>query len=549
MKKANHYSHILKNLRSYLGLALVGVFTISCEKFVDINDDPNNPTEPTLNLLLPATQLSLVGHFSGSSATGGLNGGATTVSQHVASGNLNRWSQTGNTFSTPWAGFYTETIPDLETIISVGTEQEEWGYVAIAKLQKAYLYSIMVDVWGDIPYSQAGGGYPNPAFENGQEIYDSLFDLIDEGLSDIGKGFSVTSSADLFFQGSAEKWSRMGKSLKLKLLNQIRLVDAVRAETGIKALIADADGLIDDNRHDFTFQYGTTVSPNARHPWFVSWYNTGRGGYVSMPLIDRLKAQDDPRLRYYIFRMDERRGLANSTNGEGYYGRYPGDGTASPADLNTRAIVGIYPAGGLYDNGTIPSLTEQHVYLNNDGAVSGTTNNSFKVALFTNGDGNGAGILPLITNFMVKFIRAEAALTLNTGEDAKQLLKDGVEAHLTLVNAVSASNGGQTIPPANINGFVYRIGEQFDAADAAGKMELLMMQKWIALYGNGVEAYNDYRRTGLPELADLLAPLDEYPMRFYYSETELTSNETVIAIRDEFQRKQQFTPVFWDVND
>lgn len=514
----------------------------SCNKFLDINDDPNNPTAPMLNLILPATQLTLAGDFTT------LNSGGSAVGQHMASGTLNRWSQTGTSFSGAWSAYYTGALPDLETIIKVGTEEGQWGYVAIAKLEKAYLYSIMVDVWGDIPYSEAGGDFPNPVLDNGQDIYERLFVLIDEALADMDKGFNVAPAADIFYQGSRSNWERFGNSLKLKLYNQIRLVDPNRSATAIRGLISSGAPLIEHNNQDFTFQYGVSVAPNSRHPWFVSWYNTGRGGYVSMPLIDRLKAQDDPRLRYYVFRMDEVRGLANSTNGEGYYGRYPGDGTASPADLNTRAIVGIYPAAGLYDNGMIPSLTSENVYLNNDGAVTGTTNNSFKIALFTNGDGTGAGILPFLTNFMVKFIRAEAALMLNTGEDARQLLLDGVEAHLNVVNAVSASNGGQTIPAAHITGFVNRIGQQFDAADADGKMALLMMQKWIALYGNGVEAYTDYRRTGLPVLEELLAPLDEFPMRFFYSETELTSNETLIPIRDELQRAQQFTPVFWDVN-
>lgn len=545
-----HQANTINSFKNYIGILLAGVLMSGCSKFVDINDDPNNPTEATLSLLLPATQLSIAGNFSSGSTSGntGINGASSTVSQYFSSGNLNRWNQTGGMFSSPWEGFYTAAIPDLETIIRVGTETGEWGYVAIAKLEKAYLYSILVDLWGDVPYSEAGGEFPNPTFDSGAEIYDSLFGLIDEALADMDQGFNVTPSADIFYQGARENWTRMANSLKLKLFNQIRLVDADRAASGIANLISSGAPLIEDNGQDFTFQYGTTISPNARHPWFTEWYNTGRGGYVSMSLIDRLKAQDDPRLRYYIFRQNERVGLANSMNGEGYYGRYPGDGTASPADLNTRAIVGIYPAAGLYDNGMIPSLTSSNVYLNNDGAVTGTTNNSFKIALFTNGDGTGAGILPLITNFMVKFVRAEAALTLGTGEDAKQLLMDGVTAHLELVNDVSGSNGGQTIPAASITGFVDRIGQQFDAATADGKLALLMMQKWIALFGNGVEAYNDYRRTGLPVLEDLLAPLDEYPMRFYYSETELTSNETVIANRDEIQRAQQFTPVFWDVN-
>jgi hypothetical protein len=544
MKKYSIYFHKIK---AGFGLVLAALFMAGCSSFVDINDDPNNPTTPTLSLLLPATQLSLAGYFSGAGSGSGINGPASTVSQHFASGTLNRWNQTGTSFSTPWEGFYTGTIPDLETIIRVGSEQNEWGYVAIAKLQKAYLYSIMVDVWGDIPYSEAGGDVANPRFDSGESVYEALFALIDEALTDMQKGFNVASSADIFYHGSSESWTRMANSLKLKLYNQIRLVDPAGAAAGITAIIEGGVPLIDDNSHDFTFQYGTTVSPNARHPWFVDWYNTGRGGYVSMTLVDRLKAQDDPRLRFYVFRQNERVGLANSMNGEGYYGRYPGDGTASPADLNTRAIVGIYPAGGLYDNGRIPSLTPSNVYLNNEGAVTGTTNNSFKIALFTNGDGTGAGILPMVTNFMVNFIRAEAALTLNTGEDARQLLLKGVAAHLQLVNSVSAANGGPGMPDHTIDGFTERIGKQFDAANADGKLRLLLMQKWIALYGNGVEAYNDYRRTGLPALEDLLAPLDEYPMRFYYSETELTSNETVISDRDVIQRAQQFTPVFWDI--
>jgi len=525
-----------------LSLALWSLITAGCSRFVDINDDPNNPTKPQLELLLPSTQLTLAGYFNQ------LNLGAASVTQHFASGSLNRYNQNGTNFATSWSGYYTGTVPDLNTIIESGTESGNWGYVAIAKIEKAYLFSFMVDLWGDIPYSEAGGSAPHPAFEKGEGIYEKLFDLIDEALADMNNGFNVNPASDIFFQGSREGWVRVANSLKLKLLNQIRLVDPERAATGIVGLINSGVPLIESNSQDFTFRYGSTTAPEARHPWYTNWYNTTRSGYISMPLVDRLKAQDDPRLRYYIFRMDEHRGLANSTNGEGYYGRYPGDGTASPADQNTKAIVGIYPAAGLYDNGMIPSLTSDHIYLNNDGAVTGTTNNSFKIALFTAGDGTGAGITPFITNFMVKFIRAEAALTLGTGENARQLLMDGVTAHLQLVNEVAAGNGGQTIPEASITGFVNRIGNQYDAADAQGKLALLMMQKWIALYGNSVESYTDYRRTGLPQLENLLAPLDEFPMRFYYSETELTSNETVIGNRDQIQRAQQTTPVFWDID-
>ena len=528
-----------KNLKQSVLLVLLFLAS-SCSDFVDINDDPNNPTHPTLSLLLPSTQMSLASYFNA------VNGGGSAVMQHFASGTLNRWNQTGTSFSTAWSGFYTATIPDLETVIREGTAQEAWGYVAIAKLQKAYLYSIMVDLWGDVPYSQAVTENANPVLDKGADIYTSLFALIDEALVDMDKNFTIASGADIFYQGSKVSWQRMANSLKLKMFNQIRLSDPAKAEAGIKALILNGGLLISDNAQDFVFQYGTNVTPNARHPWYVSWYGASRGGYVSMPLVNNLKDSDDPRLRYYVFRQNANVGLANSMNGEGYYGREPGDGAASPADANTRALIGIYPAGGLYDNGTIRTLTAANVYLNNTGAVSTSTSNSFKIPLSTSGDGTGAGILPLITNAMIKFIRAEAALTMGTGEDAAQLLSDAVTAHLNSVSTLAGKNKGTTLPAATITGFASKIKTQFAAANDAGKMQLLMTQKWIALFGNGVESYNDFRRTGLPRLGDLVSPLDVFPMRFYYSETELTSNETLINDRETIQRAQQTTPVFWD---
>lgn len=515
-------------------LALLVLAVSSCDSFIDINKDPNNPTEPQLNLLLPATQLSIVGNFNG------INRGASNVVQHRASGSLNRYDQTGTTFQATWLGYYTQAVPDLETIIAAGTQQGQWGYVAVAKIQKAYLYSIMVDLWGNVPYSEAALA-ANPTFDEGSVIYDQLFALLDEAVADMGKGFVVSASADIFYQGSQAKWLRLANSIKLKMYLNMRLIDPNGAREGIVAILSSGN-YIQANSDDFTFKFGTNTAPDVRHPWYSSGYSPGRDGYVSMVLIDRLKAQDDPRLRYYIFRLNEKAGLANSQTGEGYYGRYPGDGAASPADQNTRAIVGVYPGAGLYDNGMIPSIDSSGEYLNNVGAVTGTTANSFKIALFANGDGTGAGIQPLVTNFMMLFARAEAALTLNTGEDAEALLKQAVSAQLDLINTLSPAF---PISAATKLGFIERLGEQYATADAEGKLALVMMQKWIALYGNGVEAYNDYRRTGLPLLEDLVSPLDVFPERFYYSETELTSNTSVIDTREQLQRDQQIVPVFW----
>lgn len=515
----------------------------SCKKFVDVNEDPNNPTSPQLTLLLPSTQISMVANMDQ------LNSGTSTFMQHTISSNsLSRYQQTGTSFDDSWDGFYSVTLKDIETIISSGTEQQQWGYVAIAKLEKAYLYSLMVDMWGDIPFSKASmaeQGVDSAPFEKGEEIYNQLFMLIEDALADMekvsGSNLLTSGGTDVFYGGAKASWIAMANSLKLKLYNQIRLVEPSEATAAIASLTANPSTLIggttNTNSTDFIFKFGTSTSPYNRHPWYNSEYRSGKSFYMSQSLILRLFNGDDPRLRYYIFRQNATAGLNNSTNSNGYYGRLPGDPTASPADQTRRSTFGIYPAGGLYDNAIINNLPASNQFL-----VNPSTPGTLKTV--TVNDGTGAGVMPLITNAMVKFIRAEAALTLGTESSAaaRQNFLDGITANLNSIGTIT----GVALPSSTITGFVAKLASQYDAADAAGKLDLVMTQKYIASYGNGMEAYNDYRRTGLPLLHELSAPLNQFPLRLYYSDTELSTNTTVIDQASEIQTAQQITPVFWD---
>lgn len=509
----------------------------SCKKFVDINNDPNNPTTAQLNLLLPSTQVSMVANMYQ------VNSGTSTFVQHtIFSSNLSRFQQTGTSFDDSWNGFYSQTLNDIETIITNGTTQEQWGYVAIAKMEKAYVYSLMVDLWGSIPFTEAEQGQNNrsPAFDDGAQVYDKLFALLDEATADANKVTAATlvpATADVMYKGVKDSWLKMANALKLKMYNQIRLTDPEKAATGIKNLISNSGALINSNNTDFTFRFGASQNPNNRHPWHRVDYQSAKTFYISQSLTDMLFDNDDPRLRYYIYRQNATAGLNNSSNSNGYYGRNPGDGTSVPADQTRRSTFGIYPAAGLYDNAPINNLPATHVFLTNTGATT-----ALKTVNVT--DGTGAGIMPLITNAMVKFIRAEAALTLNTGDDARQNFLEGVMASLTSISSFAVSNGGVAIP--NITAFVNKLAQQYDAANAAGKLNLVMTQKYIASYGNGIESYNDIRRTGLPVLRELLSPLNTYPLRLYYSEAELTTNTTISSKASELQTAQQVTPVFWD---
>lgn len=401
----------------------------------------------------------------------------------------------------------------------------------------------MVDMWGSIPFSDASLGQENrnPSLEDGAAIYDKVFLLIDEAVADANKVSSanlIPATSDVIYKGSKDLWIRMANSLKLKLYDQVRLTDAAKATAGIKSLITAP--LINSNSSDFTFKFGSSQNPNNRHPWHRSEYQGAKTFYISQSFVDLLFNRDDPRLRYFMYRQNATAGLNNSTNSNGYYGRNPGDGTSVPADQNRRSTFGIYPAGGLYDNSPINNLSASNVFLNNTAATS-----ALKVVTVT--DGTGAGVMPMITSSMVNFIRAEAALTLNTGDDARQNFKDGVTANLNSVSAFAVANGAVAIPATSITGFVNKLVEQYDATtDNTQKLQMIMTEKYIALYGNGMESYNDYRRTGLPQMRELLSPLNTFPLRLYYSQSELSSNTSISENASQIQTVQQTTPVFWD---
>ncbi len=515
------------------------IIAASCSKFVDINTDPNNPTTPVLELLLPATQVSMVGSLRD------VNQGASILTQQLYTSNTSRNFQDGTDYQQSWNALYTQVLNDLEIVIREGTSQQRWDYVAIAKLQKAYIYSIMVDLWGDIPYTEASQGdvVSDPVFEEGAVIYDKLFALIDDALADANKGaFAILpSTADIIYKGDKNAWIRMGNTLKLKLFNQIRIAQRDRAIAGINALLTANAPLITTNAQDFSFRFGSTETPANRHPWHRTEYQAGKSYYMSQAFMERLFSTDDPRLRYYFYRQTPNYTVGFTPTGNGYFGRYTGDAAASPNDNALKATVGVYPAGGLYDNSPINNLTATNTFVTNAGATS-------VPKVVTNTDGTGAGVFPLMTNAMVKFMLAETALTLGTPGDARQLMQEGITAHLNSVNTISSTSGNSApaIPAATITAFATNRASQYDAADAAGKLGVVMTQKYIALYGNGIEAYNDYRRTGLPALPAPIAPLNTFPLRLAYSITELSTNANISGKADQVQTAQQTTPVFWD---
>jgi hypothetical protein len=160
-----------------------------------------------------------------------------------------------------------------------------------------------------------------------------------------------------------------------------------------------------------------------------------------------------------------------------------------------------------------------------------------------------------MTRSFVNFMLAEAALTLGTSGDARAYLKTAVENSFADVRAfalasteaakITAFETERSINWNNsVTAYVNKVLEDYDAANADGKMNIIATEYWVALFGNGIEAYNLYRRTGKPSPQQ--PGLDPNPgpfVRSYYY-----PNNYIVNNRNAVQKANATVQVFWDTN-
>jgi hypothetical protein len=503
-------------------IVFAAIIFMSCEKdFLDINDDPNNPLDASLELLLPSAQLDMAGAMG--TASGGLSQITMSYMHQTVqrSSGQNDYAIQGVDFgvTAPWLTIYSRSLADIEIIIRKSEEQEAFPYLGIAQIMKAYIYSILVDVYGDVPFSEAHKA-PEillPKYDQGEEIYPQLFALIDAGIANLeAESIFEVGEEDVIYQGDADLWIKFAKSLKLKMYNQIREVQDVSVE--VTALLDEGD-LISDGSEDFELDYGTSVGPDNRNPGYVQEWAPGTANYYVNPYFYETMANlntfnhrnyggeidtEDPRIPYYFYNQIGVVSDAaspenpctycygyNDPNTNTFVVKVPeleGTGVLMifPFSLNidpnegfgqasSQTVLGLYPLGGKFDDG--------------EGGAA-----SF--------DGNPQVQQRLLTHYAVKFIEAELYQTGVATGDAAAAFEDAMYASFDKVNEIAESVGAPEIAEEDIDAYIAAVLAAYDAASDEEKLEHIMTQKWIASFGWGVDAYTDFRRTGYPVLYD-----------------------------------------------
>jgi hypothetical protein len=529
------------------GLTALILVASGCEKnFLDINVDPNNPAHVTLGQLLTSSEVNMVNSFGIGNA--GLSTPASIlVHQTVQRGSVDAYNVTGEDFQiqTAWQNLYSGALEDLKGIIDDGTTTGDHPYVGVAKILTAYTYSIMVDLWGDIPFAEAlqGAGVQFPHYDDDAAIYPQLLAMIDSGIADLEAEGNAPGAEDVIYGGDLDKWRQFANTLKLKMYNQLRLVDDVSDE--VNALLAEGDLMEDDG--DFELAYGTSVSPDDRNPAFVVEYTSGnRLSYISPYFYEILTNKSnlnnvldgivDPRVPYYWFDQLEPNGTPQNPTeyfdtGEGFLSIWFASQGVNQGWQQDRSqsVLGLYPIGGRFDDG-------EGGEVNTSGEISGP----------------GDVAQRLLPYFSTLYIQAELALEEPgvTG-DARELFEAAMRASFDKVNQIADAAGAPLIDDDDIDDYVDAVLTKYDAAGQAGKLELIMTEKWIASFGFAIDAYTDYRRTGFPVMYDPNAdPIPftvtsrGYPVSLAYNSLSLNLNHNAPTE----QKTVTTDRVFWDPN-
>ncbi len=296
-----------RNLSIVFAIALIFGAT-SCEKFYEEKiPSPNDPTQVSPDLLLTNVQVATFANYGGQLARqsgimtqhiAGTSAGSQTV--QVANYNITELTN-GN----EWDVIYAGAMVNCRIIIDEHGGENPY-YRGMARVLKVMNAMIATDIWGDVPFSDAGSGLEgnlSPAYDAQSDMYDdskstSLFGELDAAITDLGvapgANTRLPAGDDLIYGGDAAAWIKLAHSLKARLYNHLSERDGPGSAT---SALGELSSAITDPAENAYMAFGT--KGNEQNQWYA--YNQQRGDYIKMGefLVELLKANNDPRLPFY----------------------------------------------------------------------------------------------------------------------------------------------------------------------------------------------------------------------------------------------------------
>lgn len=278
-------------MKKIIYLFFVAFATFSCtEDFTEINTNTNQPETVSADLLLP----TVIFNFSDLAVLQN-NDFGHIIGQYTANYEFNNldlfnWSSDGR-----YWGIYSQ-LQNIKEIENYGKNTSNPNYEAIAIILRAYGVSLLTDIYGDVPFTEAVQGDTKnftPVYDSQESIYKAL-------LADLEKANTIINTnsvkGDILFGGDMTKWKKFGNSLRLRML--LRSSNKMDNSAAMSSIISDlaTNPIISTNEDNAIYEYSGSL-PN------LSPYSVGRGRpydyYLGVPtthIINLLKENNDPRL-------------------------------------------------------------------------------------------------------------------------------------------------------------------------------------------------------------------------------------------------------------
>jgi hypothetical protein len=546
----------MKTLSRILFAAAFMSATTGCEKFLDINQNPNAFTAESVapDVVLAQALTNTAAIYTGNNPS--YNSYASWAAGYWTKTNVVSGygeEQTYNYSNSYYAGLFDNTYDNLNDYNIIQTRGTAIGYpnhAAIARIMKAYGFLLLVDEYGDIPYSQAllGAGNVTPAYDKAQDIYKDLLVQLTGAIADIN---AVPASArsvgteDVVFGGNMTKWKQFANSLKLRILLRESQTgnSAIDAEvrSQLQALQASTEGFITS---DVVVQPGYAQNAGQQNPLYNRYAYTQAGvgateRQYQIPtqyILDQYTTNNDPRVSQ-LYTLGSR--LVNGVGVAQYVGGNlgeptpptPGAPTATTPQasrfLGTNAVTA---SGGIFKGLNAPTplmLLSEH--------------------LFNKAEAETRGLMGAATSARQDYldgIKASFVYFYRTAATSLNAINTSTLAALTTANAPGIAQYNTYIAANATNPQV-----NFDLAPtngALGKQSVIIFQKYLALNSiASTEAWDDIRRTGLPRIPlARQAAQNKLPTRLLYPLSETATNAANIP-----KGVDQYTKIFWDVVD
>ena len=476
----------------------IGLFLSSCENLVDVNQNPNSPETVSSNFILTyvLTNTGKVVYSLGRDGSkigaamqymqAGTNEGAAVINQYA-------WTQES------WSSYY-DYLRNNQLVYENGVRDNNRFFQAISLTMKSYLFGLMTDLYGDIPYTdalKANSGLYFPKYDSQANIYKGILADLKEAstlLSSLEAKDAVSATADVMYKGDGAKWKKFANSLRLRYA--LRLADKKAEMTALGVNLdtefKEASTLaFASNADNAVMQFLGTTADNSNPGGLLNAANPNLLLKPGKTLVDKLNKINDPRLQRWtnpVQRKWDTNVKAVTTKtitnlfGESFSVVYV---PATSASADTSLYVGL-PIG--------MSVTSAIAYnKGNDVATYINERNPYISYIHDRYRKNTDPYAPmdLMAYSEVEFILSEAAfLGIFGATDAEGHYKKAIRGSMDKAGVFTA---------ASFNFDTYYAQNEVSYTGATNKQERILEQKWISSWF-GIQSWFDWRRTGYPAL-------------------------------------------------